>query len=511
MIRARLPAVAALVLAAGIYSLRLDHVAGLIVDDAWYIILARALAQGDGYRLISSAVAEILPTVPPGFPALLSLVYRINPAYPDNLVWMKLMSFAAIAGLAAACRYDFIRHRGLAPAHATLLVLVTVLTPSLVFLATSTVMAECVFALAQVAAVILVERVTRRAPDDYQSAALAGIAVGAAMLIRSAGAAVFIAAVAYLLLARRSKQAAACTAVALVCLLPWTVYARIHAPTPDERLAHGGTIAFSYQQLLTVGRLGDPLGGSASAVQLARRAAQNVGGVAARDLGAVVVPALYRGPVESGQELVSIGGPQGGSMGVARQTVIVSLVLSAIVIIGWLTTPRERIAMPGLLLAASVAMMAPVGGQTFRYLVPLAPYVFLFLWRGLRSGVAARVALLCVLGFQLLDHAEYIRLKHTATVEWISEADEMAALMAWMSTNLTEPGDVAATNPGLVYLATGRRAIASGFAERNWSRWKAAGVRYVVSTLPGVQTPPASLGGRLLYRSSRRGYWVVEM
>ena len=37
-----------LAIVAAIYVLRLDDAAGLIVDDAWYIVLAKALADGDG-------------------------------------------------------------------------------------------------------------------------------------------------------------------------------------------------------------------------------------------------------------------------------------------------------------------------------------------------------------------------------------------------------------------------------------------------------------------------------
>ena len=62
-------------LAAVIYGFRLDGAAGLIKDDGRYILLAKALAAGEGYRLISSATAQILPTVPPGFPAVLAPVF----------------------------------------------------------------------------------------------------------------------------------------------------------------------------------------------------------------------------------------------------------------------------------------------------------------------------------------------------------------------------------------------------------------------------------------------------
>ena len=45
--------------------------AGLFTDDALFIVLAKSLAQGDGFRLISSTT-PILPAYPPGFPMLLA-------------------------------------------------------------------------------------------------------------------------------------------------------------------------------------------------------------------------------------------------------------------------------------------------------------------------------------------------------------------------------------------------------------------------------------------------------
>ena len=62
-----------------VYLLRLDAAAGLFVDDACYIVLAKSLAQGDGFRLISSATTPILPAFPPGFPMLLAPVVWREP------------------------------------------------------------------------------------------------------------------------------------------------------------------------------------------------------------------------------------------------------------------------------------------------------------------------------------------------------------------------------------------------------------------------------------------------
>ena len=66
------PIVAATLILAGLalYILRVDDVAGLIGDDAWYVVLAKGIAQGAGPYVISSAGTQFLSQVyPPGFPA----------------------------------------------------------------------------------------------------------------------------------------------------------------------------------------------------------------------------------------------------------------------------------------------------------------------------------------------------------------------------------------------------------------------------------------------------------
>ena len=212
----------AIAVVVGIYILRLDRVAGLMVDDAWYIVLAQSLARGDGYRLISSATAEILPAVPPGFPALLAPIMTVAPAFPANVVWLKLVSMAAVFAMAMAWWIDLTRHRGVPATQATLLTTVTVLTPGLVFLATSTVMSDCVFALGQVISVVLIERIVRRDVADVRSPAIAGLVAAMTMLIRTTGVAVIIAGISYLLISGRRRQAVVFAVVTGFLVLPWS-------------------------------------------------------------------------------------------------------------------------------------------------------------------------------------------------------------------------------------------------------------------------------------------------
>ena len=505
---------------AAIYLLRLDRAAGLIVDDAWYILLARALAQGDGFKLISSATAQILPAVPPGFPMLLAPVFLIQPLFPDNLMLLKAISVGAMFGVGAVFYRYLVRERGSAATQAAGVAVVTVLTPAFVFLATSTVMAECVFTLAQLVTIVLLERTRRDAPAQWRGAAYAGVMAAAAMLTRTAGLAVVVAGALYLIKEKTWSRAVAFVAAAMLCLMPWLTYSAMHAPTAAERSDHGGPIAFAYADLLSMRRPGDPAAGRASAGDLPARVARNLVNVFGRDLGGVIVPVFFRGPNESGQEVVSLGGGAGltaASMGSAPATVAITFGLGAIVLVGFAVALRRRVTSAELLVVVSIAMVVLTAGRTFRYVLPLAPFVWLYFFDGLRlitqrRDAVVRVAMLVLVVLQLQDHLQYIVIKARATPppEWIADANEVDDLFTWMNRNLIDPGAVVTTNPGLVFLRTGRKTLVSEYPARNWPRWKASGVRYIVSVRT-IDPPPAVLGFKTLYESPRRSLFVLEM
>src|SRR4051812_11429235 len=71
-----------------VYLLRLDHAAGLFKDYGWYVVLAKSLATGQGYKLIN-LTDHGQYFYPPVFPFLLSLLYRILPEFPRNVPLLK--------------------------------------------------------------------------------------------------------------------------------------------------------------------------------------------------------------------------------------------------------------------------------------------------------------------------------------------------------------------------------------------------------------------------------------
>ena len=71
--------------------------AGVVADDAFYVILARALASGEGYRYLNVPGHPAGTHFPPGYPALLALVSLVAPAFPASVVAFKALNAAFLA------------------------------------------------------------------------------------------------------------------------------------------------------------------------------------------------------------------------------------------------------------------------------------------------------------------------------------------------------------------------------------------------------------------------------
>jgi len=509
MTSARVITIAALALAVVIYALRLNGVAGMYVDDAWYVMFAQAIASGQGYHLINAPTPEMaaaLPSSPPGFALVLALVTAFTPAFPANVVYLKVVSIVAMLGVGVMAAVYY-RDRSTPVPFAIALALVVVLTPAFVWLATSTVMSEPLYTLAQLAAVVFIAR---------QRPVLGGVAAAAAVLIRSAGLPLLVAAVAWYLVRRERRRAVLFLATAVVLILPWALYARANATPLAQRLAHGGAHVFTYSEQFWMRRAGDIQSGQITTGDLPARAADSLFDIFGRDVGAIVLPELYRSPTESGEETLSVGGERStistGSMGNTLGTMVVSGLLGALALIGFIARWRRGAGVAEYFVPLALVPIVIFPHWAFRLVLPLTPFLYDYLVAGVQALTAAwprvlRVALACLLTLHLLDHAMY-RLQVQNAV-WLEDAREVDQVIEWMQRELTEPGSVASTNPALIYLRTGRRSLAIDDARGRWPAWRAAGVRYVVS-LRGQELPDPSLPYRVLLKTTRSGMWVVE-
>jgi hypothetical protein len=520
-VEALLPPLIVVLCVLPIYLLRLDRVVGMVVDDAWYVMLAKALAEGRGYQLINAPIDGILPGYPPGFPALLSLVFRLRPDFPGNVWLLKSVSVAAMLGVALLSYFYLCRVRQL-PRHLAALASIGIATtPALVFLATSTAMSECVFMLAQLGVVVLAHRAIDTSPGrGFGFAVIAGVLAGATVLIRSVGVGVVAAVFLWLLRERQWKRASAFAIVVTICIGPWLLYSRFNTPTLEHRQVHRGSIVYSYGEQFWMRFAGSASSGRVTAADLPDRVATNVVDVVGRSAVGIFAPLVLRSADESGEEVVFLAGQLGWTFigfGNLPATMALSFVFAMVVLWGFVRTVRERATVAEFLVPISLLITVLWPFWSFRFVLPLTPFVYFYFVQGLSISPrvpAARTVLLIVIGLNLFDHAGYIAQARSRPVDWVATYNEADTTLAWMKAHLEPGAVVAATNPALVHLLTGHKTITLDRVTEPWSVWRGRGARYA-ACLVAHELPSASRGPyRLLYQSTPdrpTSYWVIDL
>jgi hypothetical protein len=498
-------AAGALVLA--VYLLRLDRVVGLVGDDAWYALLGRTVARGEGYQLANAPTPGLLPAFPPGFALLLAPLWVLAPAFPANVLVLKALPIAAMFA-AGVLTYAYSRARTDGSSTLALAVAVaTVLVPSLVFLATSTLMSEGVFLVVQLATLVALERWPSRA-----GTVAAGVGAALTVLIRTMGVALPLGALAYLGVTRQWRRAALFAAAVFVLLAPWQLYAQRHAQPLALRQAQGG-VAWSYRESFWMQWGGAPYSGTVTLRGLPARLAVNAVDIVTRDMVALVAPSLLRGPQESGLEILAVGSlGDPGPMGNGDATEALSAGIFLVMVIGWVRALRRRLSAAEFAVPLSLAMIIVWPFWSFRFVLPLAPVLLIYLVDGLRALTPSsrRVPALViagVIGLSVVDHAQYIARLRSGEPEWAVYAADTDAVLAWLQQHPAD-GIIATTNPALVHLRTGAPTIA--LEGRIDQALKARGVRYVVSVhLAGIPRPANQ--GLVRYVSPRCAFWVLEL
>lgn len=478
------------------YLLRLDRVVGLYGDDAWYLLLAKALASGQGYTLINSPSPNIMPFYPPGFSFLLSLVWRLAPQFPQNIWLLKSISIVAMLGTGAVAYYYFWWEREQPQVVALGLAFVTVSSPAFIFLATSTVMSECVFTLVLLSAIAVLERCIRAAQNqESQRRVLLWAILGAGItaygfLLRSIAVGLAAAAMLYILKHRLFKVAALYLGVTLLLVSPWVIYSRLHAPTAEQQAEQNSYITQSYGQQFWQRKASYTTEGNITLAELPARVWDNAYHLLEYDFGALVLYPMYRA-IEPSESRLRYWWHDYTSLG-----------LSALIIAGFIIVLRRRVTLAELASLFLLALIVMWPFRPFRYVLPLLPFVLFYLLTALQSMVRwlkraaeaqakyveGKVALQA-LGFLFLvnlwSNSAYILSLHGLLGErprWVRMFDDNENLIHWVGENLPRDAVITSQNPALVHLYTGHKGVGSTEPAKNWERWKQLQVRYLVLT-----------------------------
>jgi hypothetical protein len=100
------PLIAALVGIAVLYlPALLAPSAGTFHDDGIYLVTAKSLAQGDGYRILSLPSEAVQTKYPFLFPVALAAVWKLLPDFPANLPALRLLT---LFWTAVWCRFAYL-------------------------------------------------------------------------------------------------------------------------------------------------------------------------------------------------------------------------------------------------------------------------------------------------------------------------------------------------------------------------------------------------------------------
>jgi 4-amino-4-deoxy-L-arabinose transferase-like glycosyltransferase len=196
-------------------------------DDGIYYVSAKSLAETGTYAIESLPNRPPQTKYPPLFPAVLSLAWRGEPHYPDNLRLAMLLCWLWMP-LTLLIYSRWLQLAGLSSNAILLLGALWALNPYVILFSTA-MLSEMQFTFFLLAALVSL-RPGGKNPEGLHWAAIAGVLAGIAFLTRTAGIALLPAAILFYGLGSRWKQLGLFAAGMVPPVLGWAVWSAENRP-----------------------------------------------------------------------------------------------------------------------------------------------------------------------------------------------------------------------------------------------------------------------------------------
>lgn len=472
--RSRVPAVVAGVVVATVILLVMPWHAlvGVFYDDGIYLALARSLVSGGGYHL------PYLPGAPAGvhypfaYPAFLAALWKLWPAFPDNVRLMRGAN-AVFMGVAAALMTAHLAARVALPRWLTALVIVLAATAVPMVAVATVLFSEPLFLVFAAAACWAADAaVSSEGGRAMKLATLAGILAGTATETRSIGVTVIGGIVLAFAVRRRWKEAAAAAIPAALLVLPWVIWSSAHHAGVDPLIASNyGT----YGDLLRQNGTGFLTGQSFLEVArpLAAIALPPMPEIFRVILGLNALLVLFAGFVALTQVAPSVGW---------------MLWCYLAIVAVWPYAPDRFIwgALPWIAVAFPLGLLQ-LGSTRSK------------IW-GRTSPLSWVAACAVIIGFAIGQIRGYAR--GFATTTQVGISDTMNDILPWIRTATDSTAIIAGEDEALIWLYTGRRAVPSfvwrvtgrtgvSFGADSLHAWlERSGATHLILTGPGSEAAP---------------------
>jgi hypothetical protein len=344
-------------------------------DDAVYLVTAQSLAAGQGFCRANLAGCPPETYYPPGFPLVLALFVPLLPGWPDNIPWLTLIPMA-FGLLSLPVMYQFLRRQ----LDAFPLLLLITLAVALNYVGTwytGLLMSETLYIFVSILALLVLDRALRL-DKPLPHLFLAGILIGATVLVRSAGMALLASALLYLALKRRWQGMAVVLVATLIIVGPVLVRSYLIMQSPVWA-PYRGIFINSYVDTLLQKHWQDTTLGQATLADLARRVLINIEGHATGSLPRLLFPTLL------GQRLLGLL----DSLQLGWTVPTFSWLTAAAAVAGFGLRLRQQLRLLDLYVLFYVGLILLPGWYTFRNLVPILAFVYLYLAWFLRFAAGA--------------------------------------------------------------------------------------------------------------------------
>ena len=416
-------------------------------DDGLLFVTGQSLATGNGYRIPSLPENPPQTKFPPLYPLYLSLIWRLNPHFPDNLRVATVFSWALLA-ICLLLAWRMYRCEGFSEKRTRLLVALLAINPYLILFGCS--MFTEVFFTCCVVATFLAAR--QRAMGMV---VVAGLAAGLAYLSRTAGIALLVSVPAWMLLKRDWKGAGVFVMSMLPALIGWSLWAQAHLPRSTDQTLLYYTDYLGYRAL--------NIGFDNLAVLLWKNTDQILYG-----MGSLLLPKVLDTLAVKMLAWVIAVAMIVGVVRLARRGIAVHYALFALVSVGimlvWHFPPNERFVLPlyPLLIAGLLAELEHLGEMLKK-----AFHHKDFSQRVVAGLMSAAVVVVLGAAVVLQLYVSFVFLQETANQKRAKLADLRAAY-TWISANVPASAAVLSYDDPLLYLYSGRRGNYMPLLSRWW-------------------------------------------
>jgi hypothetical protein len=416
-------------------------------DDGVLFLSGQSLATGNGYRIPSLPENPAQTKFPPLFPLYLSLIWKLNPHFPDNLRLATVFCWALLV-VCVALAWRLYRSDGFGEKRTWLMVGLLAINPYLILFGCS-MFSEIFFTCCVLAAFLAVRRGTAA------MTLVAGLAAACAYLSRTAGVALLVSVPLWLLWRREWRRAVIFAAAMLPAVIGWSLWTRAHLPHSADQTLLYYTDYFGYRTL--------NFGADNLAVILWKNFDQILYGV-----GSLVLPkVLDTLPVKILTEVIAVAMIAGvvrlARRGIALDYALFALVSTGIMLV-WHFPPNERFVLPlyPLLVAGLVAELEHLGGM-----LKIARR-----HKDLSQRVAAGLfsaAVVAVFGAALVLElfVSFVFLKESADLKQ-AKLNDLRSAYSWISANVPPSAAILSYDDPLLYLYTGHRGNYMPLLSRWW-------------------------------------------